>query len=300
MKRIGKMGLVAVCFIFAVSGFFARCTEVFAQREKTITILTSLYPVYIMALNVVHEVPGATVCNLASVSGCLHDYALTVQDMKKVSAADIFVINGAGMESYLQEIIGQNKQLKIIDLSDGIPLIEHNGQVNPHLWVSVSSAIVQVKNLGKALQALDPEHSGLYQKNTEAYVEKLEKLKEKMHGVLAPYKGTPIVTFHEAFPYFAQEFGFRIVSVIEREPGSQPSARELAETIDIVKKNKVRLIFSEPQYPAAAAHLIANETDATVYVLDPAVSGPVDRDAYCAIMEKNLSALEKAFSEMKE
>ncbi|HNX80573.1 MAG TPA: metal ABC transporter substrate-binding protein [Candidatus Omnitrophota bacterium] len=270
----------------------------FSLDDRKIAVVTSFYPAYIMALNVAGDIPGVSVENMASsATGCPHDYSLTADDMKKISRADIFVVNGAGMESYLQDVIAKNNRLKIIVLSDGIALLEHNGEKNPHLWVSISNAIEQVKNLGKALSDMDADHAQLYQKNTNIYVEKLEKLKEKMHAALASYRGEQIVTFHEAFPYFAREFGFRVVAVIEREPGSQPSARELADTIDAVKKNKVRIIFSEPQYPAAAAHLIANETDATVYVLDPAVSGPADRNAYCTIMEKNCAVLEKAFSE---
>ncbi len=287
---------IGLCFSLSVLPF---CRVCLADEPRRISIVTSFYPAYIMALNVAAAIPGVSVENLAAVSGCLHDYALTVQDMKKISGADIFVVNGAGLEIYLQEIMRANKQLKIIELSRGLPLIEHNGRVNPHLWVSISDAILQVRNLEKMLESLDPLRAEQYRKNADTYVARLEELKERMHASLDQYRGESIVTFHEAFPYFAQEFGFRVVAVIEREPGSQPSARELAETIDAIRKNKVRVIFSEPQYPAAAAHLIANETDAEVYALDPAVSGPFDCNAYCQIMEKNLSVLKQAFSETR-
>ena len=116
-----------------------------------------------------------------------------------------------------------------------------------------------------------------------------------MHSELAPYKGRSIITFHEAFPYFAQEFGFNIVAVVEREPGSEPSAKELADTIELVKKNGISTLFSEPQYPDSAAETIAKETGAKVYVLDPAVTGSDDYDAYLNIMENNLATLKLAF-----
>ena len=116
-----------------------------------------------------------------------------------------------------------------------------------------------------------------------------------MHSALAKYKGKKIVTFHEAFPYFAKEFSFEIVSVIEREPGSEPSAKELAETVKIVKQSKVKSIFAEPQYPKSAAETIAKETVAKLFVLDPAVTGPDDTKAYINIMKQNLSVLKKAF-----
>jgi zinc transport system substrate-binding protein len=107
-------------------------------------------------------------------------------------------------------------------------------------------------------------------------------------------KGTQIVTFHEAFPYFAREFGFSIAGVIEREPGSEPGARELADTITFIRKNPKALLFAEPQYPAKIADVIARETGSRVRMLDPAVTGPSDRDAYIRIMEKNLKVLREA------
>ena len=103
-----------------------------------------------------------------------------------------------------------------------------------------------------------------------------------------------IITFHEAFPYFAKEFDLRISAVVEREPGSEPSAKELADTIELVKESNAQALFSEPQYPDSAARTIAKETSAKVYVLDPAVTGPDAYDAYINIMENNLKVLKEA------
>lgn len=267
----------------------------FAQREKTVKVLTSFYPMYILALNVAKDVPGVSVLNLTpSFTGCLHDYALTTKDMKNIADAGVFVANGAGMESFLDKVIAQYPKLKIIKLAEGVTFIKEGKEVNPHVWVSVSNAITQVKNLGKAMEIFDPFHAELYRKNTVGYVNKLEALRQKMQSELALYKGRQIITFHEAFPYFAREFGLEIAAVVERNPGSEPSAKELAETIDLIKKAGIKALFSEPQYPAQAAAVIAKETSAKVYVLDPAVTGPDDADAYIKIMEDNLKVLKEA------
>ncbi len=269
-----------------------------ASETKDIKIVASFYPMYIMVKNVVKDVPGVSVQNLTPpLTGCLHDYTVTTNDMKKLADAQVFVANGAGMESFLDKIIAQHPNIKIMQLSEGIPLIKGEGNEgdNPHLWVSISNAIIQVKNLGKAMGEFDSSRKELYAKNTDNYVAKLESLSQKMHSELAPYKGRLIITFHEAFPYFAQEFGFKIAAVIEREPGSEPSAKELADTIELVKKNGIPTLFSEPQYPDSAAWTIAKETGAKVYVLDPAVTGSDDYDAYINIMEDNLKVLKLAF-----
>lgn len=269
-----------------------------ASETKDINIVASFYPMYIMAKNVAKDASGVSVQNLTpALTGCPHDYTVTTNDMKKLADAQVFVANGAGMEPFLNKIIVQHPNLKIIQLSEGIPLIkgEGNGGDNPHVWVSISNAIIQVKNLGEAMEKFDSGRKELYVKNTANYVAKLEALRQKMHSELAPYKGRSIITFHEVFPYFAQEFGFNIAAVVEREPGSQPSAKELADTIELIKKNGIPVLFSEPQYPAAATETIAKETGAKVYVLDPAVIGPDDYDAYINIMEENLKVLKLAF-----
>ena len=260
-------------------------------------IVASFYPMYIMARNVADKVPGVTVSNMTTATtGCLHDYTVTTNDMKKLAGAQIFVANGAGMESFLDKVVAQYPGIKVIQTSDGIPLIKGGGDEgdNPHVWVSISNAIAQVKNLGKALAKYDPAHEQVYEKNAAAYIAKLETLRQKMHRALAPYKGASIITFHEAFPYFAREFGLKIAAVVEREPGSEPSAKELADTIKLIRGHKAKALFSEPQYPSSAADAIARETGLKVYVLDPAVTGPYDNNAYINIMERNLGVLKTA------
>jgi len=272
--------------------------SVFAADTGRVKIVASFYPVYIMAKNVVKDVPGVELSNLTPATiGCLHDYSLTAADMKKISDAQIFIVNGAGMESFLEKVAAQYPGLKTISLSDGIALIKTPDGVNAHVWVSISGAIQEVKNLADGLAKDDPAHAVLYKKNAERYQAGLTVLKEKMHVVLAPYKGRAVITFHEAFPYFVREFGLTTAAVIEREPGSEPSARELAQTIEIIKKTRVKAIFSEPQYPALSAQAIVRDTGVKVYLLDPAVTGPDDADAYLKIMEKNLSALQEALRE---
>jgi zinc transport system substrate-binding protein len=265
---------------------------------RPVKIACSFYPMYIMAKNVAADIPGVSVVNLTPlVTGCLHDYSLTADEMKTLADADVLVANGTGMESFLSKIAAQYPKLKVISLSDGLPLLKGANGDNPHVWVSVSLAIEQVKSLARQLQEIDRPRSELYEKNAGVYVQKLVLLREKMQKELASYRGRKIITFHEAFPYFAREFGLEIAAVVEREPGSSPNAKELAETIDLIKKTGIRALFSEPQYPNVSAELIARETGAKVYVLDPAVTGPDEYDAYIRIMEKNLKTLNKALKQ---
>ena len=267
--------------------------------QKTLRILTSFYPMYIATVNVANGVTGVEVRNLTlPQTGCLHDYQLTTEDMINVSKADVFVVNGAGMESFLDKVLKQSPKTRIIQASEGIKLLKSDGaeEGNPHVWVSVSLHIKQVASIADQLAKLDPSHAAQYRQNAADYTAKLEALRTKMHDELKDIKRKDIVTFHEAFPYFAKEFNLNILAVIEREPGSEPSAKELAELIDIVKAKKAKVLFVEPQYPGNEADIIARETAAKVYTLDPVVTGPDAPDAYLKIMEANLETLKKALN----
>ncbi|MFH0909025.1 MAG: metal ABC transporter substrate-binding protein [bacterium] len=254
----------------------------------TFRILTSFYPLYIATLNIAGDVPGVAVENLTGPqTGCLHDYQATPADLVRIAKAGAFIINGAGTESFLDKVMNP---ARIIDASAGIPLLDGN----PHVWLNPAHAIRQVRNIEAALAARDPDHAADYHRNADAYAAKLETLNTIMHERLDTLPNRDIITFHEAFPYLADAFGLRIIAVIEREPGSEPGARELADIIDTVHRTGVQALFVEPQYPSASAETVARETGAKVYNLDPAVTGPMEKDAYVRIMEQNMQTLEKA------
>lgn len=293
------IGILLLCpaILLSACGGQTPPTPEKAQTEKTFTIVTSFYPMYIAAINVAKDVPGVKVVNMTQpTTGCLHDYQLKPDDLKTLSEAQVFIINGAGMEAFMDKVVSQLPDLKIIEASKGIQLIEGDGEEgdNPHVWVSISDAIQQVKNIGLQLATLDPDHAAQYSANTTVYTGKLEELQAKMHQALDGVENKDIITFHEAFPYFAQEFNLHIAAVIEREPGSEPSAAELVDTIKTVEELNIKALFAEPQYPALAAETIANETGARVFILDPVVSGPMEPDAYINIMESNMKILEEA------
>lgn len=303
--KLGKLMVLGLTMVFLLATvlLFSACREKSdPARENlmgndTLTIATSFYPIYIATMNITKDVPGVKVVNMApQVTGCLHDYQLNPDDIKKLNEAQIFVVNGAGMEAFMDKVVGQLPDLRIVDASQGVSLListaEEEG--NPHLWVSISNAIQQVENIGEQLAALDPEHAVLYDANSAAYINQLTMLRSEMHLVLDGIAQRDIIVFHEAFPYFAQEFNLNIVAVIEREPGTEPGAAELTETIDTVNRLGIKVLFAEPQYARGTADIIARETGARVFILDPVVTGPMEPDAYLKIMEANLRTLTEA------
>lgn len=268
--------------------------------KGNVNIVTSFYPMYVATINVADGIDGVTVSNLTEPqTGCLHDYQLSTKDMKNLEKADVLVVNGGGMESFIDKVVKEQPKLKVVDASKDIEMIEDEEGTNPHVWVSISNAIKQVENIAAQLGEIDPEHKSQYDANAKAYIEKLAALRQEMHEELAPFAGQEIVTFHEAFPYFADEFNLKLAAVIEREPGSEPTPTELKDTIEIVQAAGIKALFTEPQYSPKAAETIASATGANLYVLDPVVTGeatPEAKDAYIVTMKKNLATLKEAFS----
>ena len=263
--------------------------------NQSLRVVTSFYPVYVAVLNVTAGIPGVEVSNLASPHvGCLHDYQLTAGDVRRLADADLLLVNGAGMEPFLGKVAQQSPGVRVVGVSEGIALLDDN----PHVWVSLEGARRQTENIAAALAAAAPDRADTFRANASVYSASLSALEEKMRAALAPYAGTPIVTFHEAFPYFARDFDLDLAGEIEREPGAEPSARELADTVKLVRERKVKALFAEPQFPDKSAQVVARETGVRVYSLDPVVTGPSDpeeaRGAYLRAMEKNLEVLQEA------
>ena len=297
MKRFGIVLMIAM-LLLSLAGCGNAPKESKADKGTGLRVVTSFYPMYVATLNVTRGIDGVEVVNMTKPqTGCLHDYQLSTEDMKTLEKANVFVINGGGMEAFLDKVIQRQKNLQIVDASKGIELLQENGEPNPHVWVSVSDAILQVQNIAEQLSAIDEAHAAAYQSNAAAYIAKLEALKKEMHAAIDPLPHRDIVTFHEAFPYLAKEFKLNVVSVIEREPGTEPTPQELEATIAKVNSLPVKVLFTEPQYSPAAAETIARETGAKIYTLDPVVTGEADEqamDAYINAMKKNMEVLKEA------
>ena len=276
MKKIIVLALTVLTFTI-IGG----CGSDGKKSDGNLKIVTSFFPMYLDALNITRGVQGVEVVNLTPPQvGCLHDYQLTPEDMKTLETADVFVINGLGMESFLDKVIEAYPNLKIINASDTpeiVPIME--GDVpNPHVWLSVTYSIKQVKNIAEQLGKIDPKNADAYRMHSLEYVDELTTLRDEMQLSIEVLTNKDIVTFHEAFPYLAKEFRLNIAAVIEREPGTEPTPQELAETIEKINSLPHKVLFTEPQYSPKAAETIARETGAKIFELDPIVTGEAKPD----------------------
>ena len=270
-----------------------------APAENEYTVAASFYPVYVMLENITQGLDNVHAVSLTEpTTGCLHDYQLLPKDMTTLSRADVLVLNGAGMESFLMTVADNFPNLALVDSSEGIELIpEEDGETefNAHIWLTPLNAAQMTRNIAKGLACLMPEHAHMLLENAEAYAKALEELHEELLEKLAPVRGGKLITFHEAFPYFAKEYGLEVLAVVVLEQEETISPRRLAELTKIVRENGAPPLFTEPQYASTAARALSLETGAPVFVLDPLVTGDAAMDSYLSGMCKNAEVLLTAF-----
>lgn len=273
------------------------------------TVVTSFYPIWIFTLNLTDGIDGIEVRNLAAPNtGCLHDYQLQTGDMKVLATADAFLINGAGMESYLDTVFRTFSELPVVIASDGIEFIpegdaleigehEEGETVNSHIWLDATNAAAMVANLANGLREAFPQYSEQITANEDRYVKQLTELDSELKASLSDLPRTGIVTFHEAFPYFARAYGLDVLAVVNREPGETLTPKEMSVLTETVRELGLPPLFVEPQYEDLSARILSEETGAGVFMLDPMVTGPetdVPLDLYEQVMRKNRDTLLEA------
>lgn len=263
------------------------------QESNTTKVVTSFYPMYIIAENLIDGANNVELENMADVNvGCLHDYTLMTEDIKKVEEADIFISNGLGMESFIDKLIEANSNMKIIDSSKDIKNVINSGEeANPHIWTSIDNYILQVQTIASGLKEYNPENKDIYEENEKAYVDELENLKNKFDGELNDLEGKKAVCLNEAFEYMGEELGVELLTVETDHEESTMSAEMLKNIIDIVKEENIDIIIIDKNDNKSNAETIANETGAKIYELNSGLTGNLDKDAYIKQMEENIDIL---------
>ena len=275
------------------------------------TVLTSFYPVWVFTLNLTRGLDHITVRNMAApTAGCLHDYQLQTADMKALSEADVFLINGAGMEAFLPEVTGAFPDLPVVEASAGISLLdgsdaveigeaEDAGAANSHIWLDAARAAQMVENLAQGLIRIFPDDADVISANLTDYRARLLTLDTALRNGLKDLPRKDIVTFHEAFPYFAEAYGLHVVAVVNKEPGETLTPAQMAALVREISNLGNPPLFVEPQFAELSALTLSRETGAEVFSLDPMVTGPEDHvplDYYETVMQQNMDVLCAALS----
>lgn len=226
------------------------------------------------------------------------DYEPKPDDARKLADADLVVSNGVGLDDFLDGLIdaaGEGAAARLV-LGDGLEPIVVGGEENPHFWLDPTIVADRyVPAIGAKLAELDAAGAAAYEANAAAYVEEILTLdaanQEKVSTV--PSEHRKLVTFHDAFPYFARHYGFELVGVIVDSVGQEPTSADLAALVQTVKAADVGAVFSEAQFSPELARTLADEAGVTrvVTTLYNDTVGPPPTDTYLKMMEWNVDQI---------
>ena len=287
MKKSILFGILTALLVLLVLPF---CGTPAVEKPR-LTVVCATYPIYLFASSLAENVDGVAVERLdTGTASCLHDYTLSMADMKKLERADIIALNGAGLEEFLEDALAAS-DAQVIDCSAGVELLENlshrhdgdghdshdHGHWDPHYWMDPANARIMADNLRGGMALTDPEHAGEYEANAVKTEEILLQVEKDARELMERYlpQGVPgLITFHDGFPYFARAFHLPLLASIEEEAGSEASAREIVEITELVKEYDIPVIFTEVNGSDATARAISRETGCRVAQLTMIMDGP--------------------------
>lgn len=288
MKKIIACMIIMLFLIITLTG----CKQM-EKTDSEFTIVTSFYPMYIIAKNLVQGIPNIEVNNMADQSiGCLHDYTLKTSDLVKIEKADVFIINGLGIENFTTTITDNYPEMKIINASSNITnLIKENNITNAHVWLDIENYMKQIENIANKLASIDEENSSKYLENSQIYQEKIKELSKRIKELTKQRK--KCVSFSESLEYLSNSMNLEIKTITVEHEHNGISAEKLSDTIEYIKNNNIKNIILDENTPDNNAQAIASETNAKIYIMKAGLSGNDDLNSYVDIMNENLKQVEK-------
>src|SRR5688500_7095310 len=267
---------------------------------KTLKIGITLHPYYSFVANIVGD--RAEVVPLIDADANPHGYAPQPSDMIRITSMDVLVVNGVGHDTWAFEILdaaGMRDKLKLIYANDGVSLIPVAGDpsgekvVNPHTFISTTAAIQQVYTIAQKLGELDPENAMYFRQNARRYALEIRKLRSEFDAQIqgATLANFRCATMHSGYDYILQELGLQVSAVIEPRHGVEPTARQLADTIDRIKGADVNVPFAEKYFASKLSDTIREATGVKRYSISHISSGDYTPTRFVEEMRENLTTL---------
>jgi zinc transport system substrate-binding protein len=226
------------------------------------------------------------------------NYQPSPEDITKLADLDAIVVNGVGHDDFIFDMIkaAGNERITVIRPNDAIPLLRaaNGGGMNSHTFISFTNAIQQTYTIAQALSTLRPALAPAFQQNAADYARRLRAIKARAARELADAKVTRVVTVHDGYAYLMQEFGIEIVGVVEPAHGLIPSAAELERMVDLIKRERIRVVFSEESFPEPLLNVLRESTDARVYIISHIARGAYAAGEFEREMQRNVNVMIRA------
>ena len=219
---------------------------------------------------------------------CLHDYSLSIDQMRLIEGAELVVKSGAGLEDFFEDALSHCDT--IVDASQGLALLPGEDGRDPHIWLSPSNAMAMARTICQGLSQVYPQNQAIFEENLGKLTTDLQTLQQYGRETLSSLSCRELITFHDGFAYFADSFDLTILAAVEEESGSEASAADLASLIELVEGHRLPAVFTEINGSDAAAKVIAQATGSKIYSLDMAMAG----DDYFSAMYHNIDTVKEA------
>jgi zinc transport system substrate-binding protein len=286
---------LALVLLFSVGGHAQT-----AKPSAPLKIGVTLHPYYSWTANVVGNLPGYEVRALLPGDIDAGDYQPRPQDIKRLSDLDVVIVNGIGHDDFIFPMLkaSGNARATIVRVNAETPMIRAEGGkgVNSHTFISFSNAIQQTYAIQRALSRLRPQDASALQQNAAEYARRLRTIKAGAASRLAGAKITRVVTVHDGYGYLLQEFGLEVAGVVQPSHGLTPSAAELRDMVALLKRENIRIVFSEETFPAPLLKVLRDEAGVTVHVISHIASGPFTADRFEREMQQNAETMIKALA----
>ena len=303
MNNQVKLAIISIIVIIPLISFVVFSSDSIQFKktnESKLQVISSFYPLHEFSQNVGKEKVDAKL--LVPVGIEPHDWEPTIKDVQKMQKSDLIIINGIGFENWVDKLYEMNYQGVVVDTSIGIiknmdeessiPKESYDESGDPHIWLNPVFAKIQVQNIADAFSDSDPENRQYFQENTANYINELDLLDSKIRNELSGCNHD-FIAFHDAFSYFADEYGLTQHTVISSyEPHAEPTAKTLENVINKAKQLNLKIIFTEETADPKTSQVIANEIGGKILVLSPLeISGD---GTYISKMTENLNHLKEA------
>lgn len=269
-----------------------------APEMAPLKVGVTLHPYYSWTANVVAGVPGAEVVPVLPGEIDAGNYQPSPDDIAKIGTLDAIVINGIGHDDFIKDMIkaSGNTRIVVIEVNAETPLVKsaHGDDKNSHTFISFTNAIQQSKLIARKLGELRPAAADTFKDNAARYGDKLRAIQTATAQKLANAKVKRVVTVHDGYTYLLQEFGVELAGVVQPAHGLTPSAKELTEMIDLMKKETIKVVFTEEDFPEKLLKTLEDETSASVYIISHVAIGKYSPDEFEQVMAKNADTLVKA------
>jgi zinc transport system substrate-binding protein len=249
-------------------------------------------------MNIVGKLPGYEVRPILPGEIDAGDYQPRPEDIKRLADLDAIVVNGIGHDDFIFPMIKASANTKIVVIrpNDQTPQIRavRGAGVNSHTFISFTNAIQQTYAIQKALAALRPQDAGTLQQNASDYARRLRLVKSKGAQQLAEAKITRVVTVHDGYGYLLQEFGLEVAGVVQPAHGLTPSAAELRDMVGLLKRERIRIVFTEEAFPAPLLKVLRDEAGVNVHVITHIASGEYTAEKFEREMQRNVETMVRA------